>query len=137
MSWDRYSEFDVLDNYACGATNLLQFQFVTVNASNQLVMPSAGALCMVLYDAPPMSGAYPQSPSGASIVGTYYTCVFNGIAKVIAGAALNAFVPVTTNSSGQAVGSPSTGQFTAGVTMHPCASGDLVSVKLTFGDIHY
>lgn len=122
--------------YPAGATNLVQFQFVTVNAAGQIVMPSAGNLCVVLDDAP-APGAL--GVAGPTIVGTIYTVVFTGIMKVIAGGTLAPFVPVTTDSSGHAVTAVGAAQSSSvmGFTMTSCSSGDIVPINLTYAGLHF
>jgi hypothetical protein len=122
-------------SYPAGGTNLVQFQFVTVNAAGQIVMPTAGQLCVILDDAPALAAGGVQ---GATVVGVNYGVVWQGIQKVIAGQALIPFAQVTTNSSGQAVSSLTTGQAVNGITMAACNSGDLVPIAISLSGVpHY
>src|SRR5450755_622273 len=126
MAGTLVSEFG-RKTYPAGATNLVQFQFVTVNAAGQIVTPTAGQPCVILDDAPALGAGGVQ---GATVVGVPYTVVWHGIQKVIAGQALIPFAQVTTDSSGHAVSSLTTGQGVNGITMAACNSGDLVPIAL-------
>jgi hypothetical protein len=122
-------------SYPAGGTNLVQFQFVTVNSSGQIVMPTAGQICVILDDAPQLGAGGVQ---GATVVGVNYGVVWQGIQKVIAGQAFLPFQQVTSDSSGHAVSSLTTGQTVNGITMSACNSGDLVPIALSLSGVpHY
>jgi hypothetical protein len=123
--WGRYS-------FPAGATGLAQFSFVTLNSSGQLVVPAAGALCMVLDDAPPLLAGAP----GPYVVGVYYGCVFEGVIKVQAGAAITPLEVVTTDANGHAVVAATTNTIN-GVALAAGNSGDLVPIRVSLsGAIH-
>jgi hypothetical protein len=120
--------------FPAGATTLVQFQFCTVNTSGQLITPTASTQpVVILDDAPALTSAGAQ---GATIVGVNYTVVFTGIMKVIAGTALNPFVPVMSDTNGHAIAAATGGNTCAGFTMAACASSDLVPIFLTFAGYH-
>lgn len=129
--------------YPAGITGLTQFTFVALNASGQLILPSANGIAIGILD----EGASTMNAgtlgangeySGGYTVGAYYGIVFSGVQKVYAAATLAAGVPVATNSSGQAVAVAGTGTYILGVTMASAVSGDLVPVNVrTTGAIHY
>lgn len=128
-------------SYPAGITGLSQFIFTALNASGQLILPSANGLAIgVIDDAPSMSGATLGSDdefSGGFVVGTYYGIVFSGVIKVRAGANLNPMVAVAADASGHAVAASGSGTVILGVTMAACSSGDLVSVNVrTTGALH-
>lgn len=116
-----------------GSAALAQFQFVTFNATGQLVTPASGVFAVVLDDAPSLSGATLGTGgeySGGYVVGVPYTYVFQGIQKVITGANLNAGVAVMSDNSGHAIGATGAGNVILGWTLSASSSGDIASVLL-------
>jgi len=120
--------------FPAGQTSLTQFTFVTLNGSGQLVVPAAGAQCVVLDDAPALA---PGGAPGPYVVGVSYGVVFEGVIRVKLGAGgITALAPVTTDNAGLAVAAGS-GNVINGVAMAAGNAGDLCSIKVSLaGAIH-
>ena len=124
-------------SFPAGSASLQQFQFVSFNPSGQLITPTAStSYALVLDDAPNItsSGATLSNGewSGGYVVGQYYSAVFMGIVKVIAGGSITAGTQVMSDTSGHAVTLTSPGtNFCQGIAWGSASSGDLVSVLLS------
>lgn len=118
--------------FPAGSASLTQFQFVEINASGEIVTPTAtGVFALVLDDAPALAGATITNdmPSGGYTVGRYYGCLSTMMAwaKVISGANLSAGVAVQTDTNGHAVPLV-TGGVVLGYTVAASNSGDIIEI---------
>lgn len=116
-----------------GSANLAQYQFVTFNASGQLITPTSGVFAVVLDDAPSNAGATLGSNglySGGYTVGTNYGYVFQGVMKVIFGGTVAAGQPVMSDNNGHAIVATGAGNVILGWSLEAHVSGDLGPILL-------
>jgi hypothetical protein len=118
--------------FPAGSTSLVQYQFVTINASGQIVTPASSAVpCLILDDAPQLGAGGVQGPT---VVGVYYGCVFTGIMKVIAGAAITPGQQIASDTSGHAIVA-SGANAVQGYSFTAASTGDLVAMYVAFAGI--
>lgn len=97
-----------------------RFKFVKVDASGNAILTAAAADIPVgiIQDEPKVVG------SPAAIYST-------GVSKVVAGAAVVAGAPVTSDANGAAI-SAATGNYIAGIALIGGAKGEIISVLLQY-----
>lgn len=119
--------------FPAGAASLQQYQFVTFNASGQIITPTSGVFCVVLDDAPSLASSTLNADglySGGYTVGENYTCVFQGVQKVITGANLTAGQAIMSDNSGHAIAATGSGNIILGWALYSSNSGDVAPILL-------